>query len=305
MLDPAALYDILAAYAPGLEALGGQRHTGARPGAPVQSLYFVITGGTEQEILRLHAKHRPSSPDEPVLLLAHPGHNALPAALEVLAHLQQEGARGRILYLDGPQDEEGYARVAAALHDRAVWRGLQTARIGRVGPPSDWLVASAPDPATMRAAWGPKVVPVEMGAVEAAIRAIPREAVTGPAQDLARQAEETREPAPAALQDAVRGYHLRSHFESGLGVGLQGALSAGPVTLLRVGGRGLDRLWVAEGRLLGAGDAEDLCRTQAEIRLTAGGHVAGLLRAPLGNHLVLVPGHHRARLGSWWETMRR
>ena len=101
----------------------------------------------------------------------------------------------------------------------------------------------------------------------------------------------------------VESYRLRSHFESGLGVGIQGTLPAGPVTLLRIGGKSLEQLWLAEGDLLRSGDAENLCRTQAEVQLTRGGNVTDLLRAPLGNHLVLVPGHHLDRLQSWWETM--
>ena len=97
----------------------------------------------------------------------------------------------------------------------------------------------------------------------------------------------------------VESYRLRSHFESGLGVGIQGALPTGPVTLLRIGGKKMDRLWFAEGEILRSGDAENLCRTQVEIRLTNGGTVSDLLRAPLGNHLVLVYGHHLTQLRSW------
>jgi L-fucose isomerase-like protein len=101
----------------------------------------------------------------------------------------------------------------------------------------------------------------------------------------------------------VEDYCLRSHFESGLGVAIQGQLPAGPVTLLRIGGRNLDRLWLAEGELLQAGSAENLCRTQAEIRLHADYDVRELLRAPLGNHVVLFAGHHLARLQTWHQTI--
>ena len=100
----------------------------------------------------------------------------------------------------------------------------------------------------------------------------------------------------------VESYSLRSHFESGLGVGIQGALPTGPVTLLRIGGKKMDRLWLAEGEILRSGDAENLCRTQVEIHLTRGGTVADLLLAPLGNHLVLAFGHHLNRLQSWHES---
>jgi L-fucose isomerase-like protein len=99
----------------------------------------------------------------------------------------------------------------------------------------------------------------------------------------------------------VESYRLRSHFESGLGVGIQGTLAAGPITLLRIGGKKMDRLWLAEGEILRSGAAENLCRTQVEIQLTHGGTATDLLRAPLGNHLVLVFGHHLDRLRSWCE----
>jgi L-fucose isomerase-like protein len=82
-------------------------------------------------------------------------------------------------------------------------------------------------------------------------------------------------------------------------VGLQGELAKGPVTLLRIGGKAMDQVWLAEGEIISSGSADNLCRTQAEIRLTAGGRVDDLLRSPLGNHLVLVNGHHLARLESW------
>jgi L-fucose isomerase-like protein len=101
----------------------------------------------------------------------------------------------------------------------------------------------------------------------------------------------------------VQDYGLRSHFESGLGVGIQGALPKGPVTLLRIGGTAMDKIWLAEGEILRAGGAENLCRTQAEVRLTHS-KVQDLLHAPLGNHLILVKGHYSDRLRAWWETMK-
>jgi L-fucose isomerase-like protein len=103
----------------------------------------------------------------------------------------------------------------------------------------------------------------------------------------------------------VEKYRLRSHFESGLGVGIQGTLPSGPITLFRIGGANLDRLWLAEGEVLRSGNAENLCRTQAEIELTSGGTVTDLLRAPLGNHLVMAYGHHLKRLRGWSEWSAR
>jgi L-fucose isomerase-like protein len=95
----------------------------------------------------------------------------------------------------------------------------------------------------------------------------------------------------------VQNYSIRSHFESGLGVGIAGTLWNGPVTLLRIGGKSLDKAWLAEGEIIHSGRAENLCRTQVEVKLTAG-------NTPLGNHIVMVSGNHLKRIETWWNTMR-
>jgi L-fucose isomerase-like protein len=86
-------------------------------------------------------------------------------------------------------------------------------------------------------------------------------------------------------------------------VAIQGRLPDGPVTLIRIGGKGMTELWLAEGEIVGAGNSESLCRTQVELRLTDGGTAADLLERPLGNHVVLVRGKHAARLRAWWKMM--
>ena len=104
----------------------------------------------------------------------------------------------------------------------------------------------------------------------------------------------------------VSGYRLRSHFESCLGAAVQGSIPSGPITLLRVGGKDLDRVWIAEGEITAQGADEAMCRTQVAVRL--GGSTSGgggeapapatrdLLEQPLGNHLVLVRGRVAADL---------
>jgi L-fucose isomerase-like protein len=100
---------------------------------------------------------------------------------------------------------------------------------------------------------------------------------------------------------SVRGYRLRSHFESGLSVGIQGNLPPGPVTLVRIGGTDMRELWLAEGDGLPTEPRNDLCRTQLDVRLR-GTDVGDLLTAPLGNHIVTVPGHHGDRVRAWWSS---
>jgi L-fucose isomerase-like protein len=400
LLGVEAVDAIIGEYLRALEARGGEPWVAdALADDPAQPFFLVTTGGTEQVILDVWAERSRTSPGEALFLIAHPGNNSLPAALEVLARLQQDGAQGRIFYLDGPDDAAGLREIADTVQDIEARRALQRARIGLIGIPSDWLVASSPDPSTLRAAWGPTVVQVEMGEVVKVLEAVPDADLEPPVAAFIADATEVCEPTSADIREVARvylalkqivavheldaltvrcfdfvqqhrttgcfglaqltdegiiagcegdlvstvgllwahellgvtpwmanpaqldparnalwlahctiprtlvdRYRLRSHFESGLGVGIQGTLPAGPVTLLRIGGKAMDRLWIAEGEILRSGNAENLCRTQAEIRLTRGGTVTDLLRAPLGNHLVVVLGHHLDRLQGWWET---
>jgi L-fucose isomerase-like protein len=399
LLGEGGLETITGDYVRALEALGGERWAAdPLPDDTAQLFILVATGGTEQIILEVRAERQRTSPDEPLFLIAHPGNNSLPAALEVLARLHQDGAEGRIFYLEGPDDEDGLGEIANAVHDIHVRRSLQRARIGLVGDPSDWLVASMPDASTIKATWGPTVVPVEMNTVVELLESFSDHDLEPHVSSFISDAEEVREPTSSDVQDVARiylalkkvvtdhkldaltvrcfdfvqhqqttgcfglaqltdegviagcegdlvstigllwarkllgvtpwmanpaqldpasdtlwlahctvprtlveSYRLRSHFESGMGVGIQGTLPEGPVTLLRIGGRMLDRLWLAEGEVLRTGSAENLCRTQVEVKLTRGGAVTDLLRAPLGNHLVMVFGHYLERLRNWRE----
>mgnify|MGYP000456878292 CR=1 FL=1 len=63
----------------------------AQPSLERLAAVLILTGGVEREVLKVVAK-LPS----PILLIAHPGYNSLPAALEILAWIRQEGGEGRI-----------------------------------------------------------------------------------------------------------------------------------------------------------------------------------------------------------------
>lgn len=389
--DPATMHALLERWRTPLRTLGAVDWEPARGPLTAPPAVLVATGGTERSVL----EHARFDPREPAVLIAHPGHNSLPAALEVLARLEQTGVRGRIHYLSAPDDAATLAALAASLHDRAVRRSLLTSRVGLVGAPSDWLVASRPDATTVREVWGPTVVPLSLepllaapdDATNASGSALARDfsaaacatlepsgpdldasgrayarlrrivdaerldAVTVRCFDLVVERHETGCLALAQLNDegviagcegdlvatvamlwlhrllgvlpwmanpsrvdlargvltlahctvprgAAVGYRLRSHFESGLGAAVQGELPTGPVTLVRLGGTRMERLWAREGTLERNTDHADLCRTQVEVAL---GREAldGLLARPLGNHTVLVPGHHAARLERW------
>ena len=389
--DSAELRATVDAFATALLALGGMRWDAdaERPELPL--VVLVATGGTEQEIL---TRGRCDG-SEPALLVAHPGHNSLPAALEVLARVQQLDGRGEICFLRGTDDADGLARLATAIHHAAVHRALRACRIGLVGEPSPWLVASSPGAATVRAEWGPTVVPLSLApllaapdedddgrgaaiahALQAGAEAIVEpvaadlvaagriaarlaalvaaerlDAVTVRCFDLVTERRTTGCLALAQLNDdgvtagcegdlvatvallwvrlltgatpwmanparvdpargtltlahctvprtAVGRYRLRSHFESGLGVAIEGDMATGPVTLVRLGGARLELLRAVDGELLGTPAEPDLCRTQVEVAVGRDA-LEELLARPLGNHHVLVPGHHAAALTRW------
>ncbi len=123
-------------------------------------LFVVATGGTERLLLDAIAERRVSHPAEPTVLVAHRAHNSLPASLETLAAIQQSGGRGRIISLSD-RDETDRAILDEAIGDLEAVAAMRTARLGVVGGPSSWLVASSPDPDVVRRRWGPEVVTVE------------------------------------------------------------------------------------------------------------------------------------------------
>jgi L-fucose isomerase-like protein len=393
--DEVVMRDLVERHVAPMRALGGvtSKACGEPTAGPL--VVFVATGGTESLVLQAVA----TRPREPALLVAHPGHNSLPASLEALARLQQQGVRGRILYLCSPSDREALDQLRLAVHDSSVRRTLCESRIGLVGAPSDWLVASSPAPDTVRSVWGPTVVSLPVGL----ILAEPDHDVTASGERIAKDVRvgatelvglsESELPAAGRVHallrrvvdqqrldavavrcfdlvlqrktsgclalaqlndegvtagcegdlvatvamlwarrmfgtmpwmanpsriDPARGtlslahctvprsmcstYRLRSHFESGLGVSVQGTLRTGPVTLVRIGGKRMERLRAIEGELTRNTDHEDLCRTQVEVEI-GGNALRDLLGDPLGNHIVMIPGRRADRLMQWHAAM--
>jgi L-fucose isomerase-like protein len=91
---------------------------------------------------------------------------------------------------------------------------------------------------------------------------------------------------------------LRSHFESNKCAGIQGPLRNVDVTIVRLGGKELGKMIVADGKIVKS-DMQDpgLCRTQVEIRLN--GNVEDFLENSLGNHQILAYGELAALLADF------
>ena len=384
--DADAIDRITASVRAQLAGLGGELVSDPAADPERPHLVVVATGGTERPLLDLVERRRAAVPWEPVVLVAHPLHNSLPAALETLARLHLDGIPGRIVQVP---DEPG---LAAGVDDLAALHRIRRDRVGLIGVPSEWLVASVPDRHEFTERWGTSLVDVDIARPIAAGRGAPATSVMPVAVKFAHRGGPTTETVAAAalhpaLVDTIEHEHLdavavrcfdflaelgtsgcvalaelndqgivagcegdvaatmamliarrllgrpawvanpasvdvvanrlvlahctvapsmvddlelHTHFESGLGIGLRGTFAPGDYTLMRLGGRSLERHWFAEAELVATGSAPDLCRTQVELFVTDRG-VGDLLDDPLGNHLVLVHGRHRERLERWWS----
>ena len=347
------------------------------------SVLFVATGGVEQAVTRMGGVL-----PQKAVLVADGLQNSLAASLEISAWLRAQGRQSEIVH--GPVAEM-VQRLEALHADFQALRRLAAMRVGVVGKPSSWLIASGVDYAVAKSRWGMEMVDVslsrlceyfeqtsdsEAGSVAGrilrdtcsqkeatgddvlkaarmylALRRIVEEekldALTLSCFDLIGATATTGCLALALLNDEgiVAGcegdlrtlftmcvvkavtakpsfmanpsmvdsrtnefvfahctvgirqterFSLRSHFESGISVGIQGYLPLGEVTVVKCGGDRLDEYFVASGELLENTDFVNMCRTQVRVRLHAS---AGyFLHSPLGNHHVLLCGNHAERL---------
>lgn len=93
----------------------------------------------------------------------------------------------------------------------------------------------------------------------------------------------------------VERFEYDTHFESGIGVGIRGFMKEGPVTVFKVSGD-KSRHFIAEGYLTQNLSEPNLCRTQQKIQLTDKSQISYFLSNPIGNHHIILPGHHKALL---------
>ena len=94
-------------------------------------------------------------------------------------------------------------------------------------------------------------------------------------------------------------YVFDTHFESGIGVGIHGELKEGPITVFRINSN-LNELFVEEGEIIKDLYEKHLCRTQIVVKLK---NLDKLLTHPLGNHEIVIYGHHAKELKSYFEKL--
>ena len=82
---------------------------------------------------------------------------------------------------------------------------------------------------------------------------------------------------------------IRSHFESGIGVAIQGVLPLTDYTLFKWGGSKLDRFFVTEAQAVETPYSDHFCRTQITLNVNLKPY---LLQYSIGNHHVIIRGRH-------------
>lgn len=98
----------------------------------------------------------------------------------------------------------------------------------------------------------------------------------------------------------LKSFCLNTHFESGIGVAVQGAFDEGDCTVFKCAGD-LSRFYAQEGRLESAPFSNMLCRTQAHIRLN---DFSYFLTDPIQNHHIVCRGRHAAEMEAFFRLVK-
>lgn len=166
-------------------------------------LIFIQSGGTEGMFKEVYQELR-----EPYLLLTTGRNNSLAASLEILTFLQQQGKRAEILH-GAPEAIAQRLREIARL-ERARQK-LSGMRIGVIGQPSDWLIASHVDPQLAYEHLGVSLVDIdieELKQVLNGVTEVPSELVNSVAKTMDPSVTEGALRIYLALKSLVDKYEL-------------------------------------------------------------------------------------------------
>ena len=343
-------------------------------------LNFVKTGGTEQLF-----KEKFTELPRPFYFLATSLHNSLPAAMEMLSYVNSQGEIGKILHGDMFQllkEIKKYGKINSAKNK------ISNSKLGVIGEPSDWLIASKVNYSEIKNNWGLKIVDIDLAEVyelfnkqnDKEIDDIVNKFLVNADEIVENTEEDTRDAARIylALKEIVEKYELdaltircfdlvqklnttgclalsflndegiiagcegdvpatftmmvikyllneesfmanpykidiknnkirfahctvptalctkynsRSHFETGIGVGIQGIIPEGPATVMKIGGKNLSEYYLEEGSIDLNLENSHACRTQIEVSFGDEINIENyFFENPLGNHQVIVPG---------------
>ncbi|MBR1705337.1 MAG: hypothetical protein IJ721_00940 [Bacteroidales bacterium] len=159
--DEAAVAQISDAFLKGVFPDGGFEFRGADFsdfGTHTLDLVYVRTGGAEGIFKSLLPEMLSRGIDRYYLLTSGQS-NSLAASLEILSYLRQQGLRGEVLHGSDAYIRSRVQTLATVAEARARLRGQ---RIGVIGQPSDWLIASHADSMAVMDRIGARIIEVPM-----------------------------------------------------------------------------------------------------------------------------------------------
>ncbi len=353
------------------------------------SILFIATGGVE----RLVIQHFESLP-RPTIILADGMQNSLAAALEISSWLRGRGMRSEILH---GELSEIIKRIFVLHSNFKAQRSRFGVRIGAIGTPTNWLIASNVDNLLAKRRWGVEYTDIALERVYEYFEQITDDEVGEACAHLAGKALACREATPEDMTKAMRLYRalkriveeeklsaitlscfrligqtgttgclalallndegiiagcegdlqsiftmlaakvltgkstfmanpsminartneiilahctigikqteqfiIRNHFETESGIGIQGILPTGDVTIVKCGGECLDEYYLTSGTLTENTNYINMCRTQVRIKLSSPADY--FLKSPLGNHHILLHGNYVQMLDEFLQS---
>lgn len=99
----------------------------------------------------------------------------------------------------------------------------------------------------------------------------------------------------------LRDFCLNTHFESGIGVAVQGSFEEGDCTIFKCEGD-LSRFHAQEGRIVDVPWSDMLCRTQIKVKLD---DFSYFLTRPINNHHIICRGKHAAEAEAFFRLLEQ
>ena len=166
---------------------------------PVGATMVLVGSGGVEEMVKANIDRLPPY----IVLIADGLKNSLAASLEILSWMRMNGRHGRVLH--GPTSfiMQGIDDYAAA--HSAITR-LNGKRVGVIGKPSGWLIASNVDYAAMRERWGVEMVDIPLDEVVKGYETVTDAEVQNITDEFINKAVGVKEPSRDEVVKAMRLY---------------------------------------------------------------------------------------------------
>ena len=166
---------------------------------PAGATMVLVGSGGVEEMVKANINRLPTY----VVLIADGLKNSLAASLEILSWMRQNDRHGRVLH--GPTDF-----IMQGIDDYAVAQDaidkLNGKRVGVIGKPSGWLIASGVDYAAIRERWAVVMVDVPLDEVVKGYEAVTNDEVQDITDEFISKASGIKEPSRDEVVKAMRLY---------------------------------------------------------------------------------------------------